>query len=74
MTCVGVQVGSRLCSYGSAGQPRGMACASSLRASRPADRGQPLQKIMEAVWAISSESDTRSSHASIVFPSLRRIL
>jgi hypothetical protein len=38
-----------------------------------ADRGQPLQKIMEAVWTISSESNARSKPC-IVFPSLRRIL
>jgi hypothetical protein len=38
---LGVQVGSTLCSYGSPGQqPRGMA------SYQPADRGQPLQKVM----------------------------
>ena len=41
--------------------PHGVVVHHRFERARPADRGQPLQKIMEGVWTISSESDVRSS-------------
>jgi hypothetical protein len=56
---LGVQVGSRLCSYCSAGQPRGMVSLCIIATSAPdrANRGQPLQKIMAAVYASCGEEE-----------------